>query len=1693
MEKPDFSVVTGQEKHLRSAELKNAWMTTARYGNTERKRVKNEKEGVVGPLNALFNMAGAQLRDYFLRLFPFPEPIVIGNKGRTTIRGYDGGSMYGSVPVAHGPDLPELDFADMIRSHLREYCRKAFIHNVPIGDARSYVSFLIRQLIPFVEYVYTSGQSGRRGFKRARNKKAKKRQQGPDADQILRALVQEIEALYGKRTGRAVAPTSRIPEPNPEACRQFFVDQIHKLQHSSQDLADIEQEYRQDWITLLDRLLEGKKPKLRDKDAERLRREVIRKARWAGIRWHSLLANGLPQPFTLRSVILDGDRLADSGEELLIAAEVPLETPMGKGRADLIVFKRRIIQNPRHPGKLTIWQPIAVFDIKTRTAFHWEVRTKRPRGQRRADGTEKKREKMVPKLETRMRGLTDMEWEEAITEVPTKTDVQQLGAYSAGIANEYRKATGDQESVDILRGIVLVDTQQDARIAQSQLLLLVRHICRDSIRQNQTRLARRMSIRSKNPAAKRVAILLCGCEKTKLMAIGTTGVPVKRRVSFNPFVWSTSKDRRHILYLSVRSASRSGPTAAWTAEYWHALQFLYDLKQSEDKSKVVWLDLAGNFHFKPLAETRLRIKSQQKHIRTFFNSIEIKDMSSSIYDYLFKGGEIPDIDSLTSPESEKPSDMIVVVTGWGELENETPQRLKAALLELERVFVGELNALGCTTVWFVRPKPSNLSSAIYQRRGVVPFWEDSPHRYHVTDLVWNLPVRPSIHGRTTPLLDNVRVIIRHSKTDIEWNLIEVPPLQDWSSRFWSKREKAKATRRRKRTGRGRRPLLACDVISSPQRAAFRAELIRDSLDLIPWLRALYPSLFEKEAEMKPDSDSLLEITPLPEKAAQHSGIMSRMSYRARVNAGTHGKGFVTSSEIMPTQKITHPRQYREDRLEREIVAQTHRPPNEGVLVLGNPNEKRAQRVEIRRLRQTIRFLSAHKRSGHKGVDNKEEEHLLSDLQEIVSKQTDAISLDMLNEVAHCLKTDSLSVSLWNTLEWTRESRLTSGLRGEVKQTLDILMETRPHLALFHGNYLFLLLTAIRTRFPSLSQEHLRHLWEVLKPWQLMQLGTTPDQTRMTQARSVKFDVRAIWANLSKRAEFLAKVPRESCTNVVFGQILYHSDDDDNQYSWVAIEDSYDKRNMLNGLWIGRGPLELRNTIRWSTTQHDLIAKGASICVNSNESYSLAVSSFAGAEYLWAYDAGKWQLLGRMTLIRRKRGAITAIRGLGIHAVSPDNTPEEPKGLTIQPSLRTRVKKELRSISKMLSKVDSIECKLSTDSGKYVVNLYDKSGGDEPCDQRSIFRTSDLLELLRRPMVDGVSLQSSKKSREYYMWNPYKDIDYGELQLLRPYVERRTPFINVRLPLPLTAKELTSREVEYETMIIRHDESLCPIAQGIAEMHGVCWRVEFPVDLDDSLLLELSQGALADNEVVGLMSGGVFLETARYEFDVEASPDPETRDGVVFRESGPISRKLSLKRARPGAYLEMREEKLTCSVCRDGTGVKLTALSDQTGDEVCSWLAVTLEPGVDVQDGLDFMEKNIQEIVQNYFDDEEEPCDRIHGYDELLARSREILRDIYITLLETEVEGEDTEEEVLEAILEFRREEAVEEFSSIEVAEALYELAALRLKRKSLRESLDNIEECIEIYQEFISRWKVESYKKALSGARRLRRRILRAM
>ena len=183
----DFSHITEVERHLRRNQLTLIWETTARYGNREYKRVRNEREGRVGPMNRLLNMAGAQLRNYAMTRFPFPEPEQRGKE-----RGYWGDDTFPWVDVIHRT-LPELDFIDMIRAHVFELCRKCFIHAVPVRDARNYVNLLIWRLSPFLEHLYTSEKSGRWGFKRTRRKKIT--EQEKCADEILRDIVEELRAL----------------------------------------------------------------------------------------------------------------------------------------------------------------------------------------------------------------------------------------------------------------------------------------------------------------------------------------------------------------------------------------------------------------------------------------------------------------------------------------------------------------------------------------------------------------------------------------------------------------------------------------------------------------------------------------------------------------------------------------------------------------------------------------------------------------------------------------------------------------------------------------------------------------------------------------------------------------------------------------------------------------------------------------------------------------------------------------------------------------------------------------------------------------------------------------------------------------------------------------------------------------------------------------------------------------------------------------------------------------------------------------------------------------------------------------------------------------------------------------------------------------------------------------------------------
>ncbi len=284
----DFTALQNAESNLRKQYLKTLWYSTRPYGNREFKRVYDWREGTVGPLNSLLNYAGARLRDLALTRYPFPEPDYYqireyddGSKrilDKKTVEanhedviaksywkaGYRGNSKHPRVLLTH-PTFPGLDFVDMIRAHVIEMCRQCFIQNVPRACSHRYIRLLIHRLRPFLDWVYTQGETGRKHFY-------------PDADGELRRLVLEIRALYGRRSGRAEPLSRQLHEELPRVGIDFLRSKAVEVLNTATDEAT-----KDACQTILNHIELGN---VVIRDVEKLMDQVISASQREGNDWH---------------------------------------------------------------------------------------------------------------------------------------------------------------------------------------------------------------------------------------------------------------------------------------------------------------------------------------------------------------------------------------------------------------------------------------------------------------------------------------------------------------------------------------------------------------------------------------------------------------------------------------------------------------------------------------------------------------------------------------------------------------------------------------------------------------------------------------------------------------------------------------------------------------------------------------------------------------------------------------------------------------------------------------------------------------------------------------------------------------------------------------------------------------------------------------------------------------------------------------------------------------------------------------------------------------------------------------------------------------------------------------------------------------------------------------------------------------
>ncbi|MBD3159889.1 MAG: hypothetical protein GF309_14000 [Candidatus Lokiarchaeota archaeon] len=869
-------------------------------------------------------------------------------------------------------------------------------------------------------------------------------------------------------------------------------------------------------------------------------------------------------------------------------------------------------------------------------------------------------------------------------------------------------------------------------------------------------------------------------------------------------------------------------------------------------------------------------------------------------------------------------------------------------------------------------------------------------------------------------------MIEHSEERVISYFAQVPPLEGWTARFrskqWGEREKSS-----KGTGLGRGLLTADSLIHDRNNRDLRLDLLYDSLELVPFLRK----------ELQQDEKSKYQFTPLSVEfrtagPSNPGGIMSRVRYRVRIKAKGYGKSYAENLQIIPEREITRARRYRNDKLHVEPVTQIYRPPDAARLVIHKIDEEEVQRKELRRLRRTVAFLSRKVKGGDYLW-----ERLMVTLSSYLKKATRDEPLEALKKVVSILKNDELSNDVWRLLEWHREKRLGDGLLPKASKTLDDILESRPHIATLYGNHLFLFLVAIRVVHPELDDADIETLWDVLRPWQLHHLGFELRDKETRERMIPKFGVRSVWSNLNKRAKELVATPVPTQTQVRHGLLL----DCDGQGCWLFLQDRYDKTKLVSGYWEDRIPMNVRGAFSWTANAHNVMAASLEKAMSTDSLHNIMVATLDRIEYLWVFTDGGWELSGEVTIIPRKRDAISQIRGMRIDYASNSNI-KQPRGSAVPPGLEARVKGRLEEIAEDLTDVIPAKCILSIDGLDYLVE-FEHEG--ETVDTRRFHRTSEVLSLLRRPVVDGIPLQSSVNPNQYLTWDPYQDIKFEQLPLLKPYVFRKEPYVEIDAPLPLTCAELLNAKEEPVKLTVTHAEEYCPVLEGVNQ-HGRCWMVHVPKSVKNERLRNIFSESVDTRDILSMMeSKRLIFENHLYNIELGFQPDPSTREGMVFREDWRMAKILGQEQVPLGSFRQLENEILRGKVHRWKGALEISFESNITGDwrnKIRLFTFTEMIGPEDVDSSVEVAKDRVKKPVKSYFNcDKEVWKKKLVNHNYVMRKIEELIPKIIFKEL-----GEEGGADLLKRKVKYHRElTSADPLEQGDLAETLVEYAHALLK------------------------------------------------
>jgi len=430
--------------------------------------------------------------------------------------------------------------------------------------------------------------------------------------------------------------------------------------------------------------------------------------------------------------------------------------------------------------------------------------------------------------------------------------------------------------------------------------------------------------------------------------------------------------------------------------------------------------------------------------------------------------------------------------------------------------------------------------------------------------------------------------------------------------------------------------------------------------------------------------------------------------------------------------------------------------------------KEAGKIEIDRFLEAVKVLGRTTKLDFASI----KEFLRSMMERFTSAQIEIGVSDSLiaDEISEALKGIAFSKNVWWGLSYSRSDLFDWKLPPAVRDTLKQLQQKNPSLMHRYGNYFVMLLSYLEEKRGPLTLDQLDSLWNVIRPWILMQLGGAQSRNDMPKAG---FNMQEVFRDLKARVKCMDRLPSSKVP--IFDEIRYGITADSHTldqgewplYQWYIFEKAPYSEELIAGCVKITDKITDKQTIIPLDEQVEKAADSFSnelvrpIIIAKTSGIPVLYEPRHDDEYRFYnsedldYTNIEWRTLGQLRYGTRHVGALSRLRWISTsyYAEFPELRSESlPRRAS---NIVQYLFNHLDKITTNLSNIERVTIVVSGKSDNGVISFADLDGDE--CGTLRFDRLSRAICILRTPYDLGHPLVLG---RRLITWNPTHDISYS---------------------------------------------------------------------------------------------------------------------------------------------------------------------------------------------------------------------------------------------------------------------------------------------------------------------------------------------